>query len=199
MKAAADSAPKGACNSRGSCPERTSVVSWGGKGASPPTLPCGVLPPPHQVRRWGTNHRGNWPRPCCAHIEMGRASFRDSARIFQVHAQNTYYVNRNVHWEIIRPNILIRKNGQHDTESLEINKMKIVLGKMILFPRKRKMRKDYRRKTIFKLDYTLNQTRRENPKLSMFPSQSPHVTKTCKGRNYCILYVWSDQFKNHCN
>ena len=64
---------------------------------------------------------------------MVKASLEDSGHIFQIQTQNTYYVNRNVHWEIIKPTLLIRKYGQHDTESLEINKTKIVLGKMILF------------------------------------------------------------------
>ena len=86
----------------------------------------------------------------------------------------------------------------HDTEGLGINKTKMSLEKhgslhSTCSRKKKRIRKDNSRETIFKLDCTLSQTEKKNPKPSTFHLRA-HILPKCKERNYCILYVWSDRF-----
>lgn len=42
------------------------------------------------------------------HTEMEKTSSEYSTHIFGIQTQNIYDINRSVHWEVIKPNILIR-------------------------------------------------------------------------------------------
>lgn len=102
--------------------------------------------------------------------------------------------------EIIKPNILIGKYGQpRNRQSLGINKTKISLERHDSLhgtcsqKRKKRIRKDNHRETIFRLDCTAKKTENKNLKPRFLHLRAPILPKRYQ-RNYCILYAWSDQF-----